>query len=60
MTKQNISYHLNNIFKEKELIKDSTVKEILTVQKEGVRNVQRAIKIFRKVFIRAAVFHHPQ
>lgn len=29
-TKQNISYHLGNIFKEGELIKDSVVKEFLT------------------------------
>ena len=29
-TKQNISYHLNNIFKEKELNKDSVVKDFLT------------------------------
>ncbi len=29
-TKQNISYHLNNIFKEKELNKDSVVKNLLT------------------------------
>lgn len=31
-TKHNISYHLNNIFKE-ELNKNSTVKDFLTVQK---------------------------
>ena len=29
-TKQNISYHLGNIFKEGELVKDSVVKEFLT------------------------------
>ena len=29
-TKQNISYHLNNIFKENELNKDSVVKDFLT------------------------------
>ena len=32
-TKQNVSLHINNIFKEGELIKNSTVKEYLTVQK---------------------------
>ncbi len=32
-TKQNISYHLNNIFKEEELIKDSVVKDFLTTAK---------------------------
>lgn len=45
-TKQNISLHLNNIFKEGELNKFSTVKEILTVQKEGKRNVQRNIEFY--------------
>jgi len=33
-TKQNISLHINNIFKEGELEKDATVKEYLTVQEE--------------------------
>ena len=32
-TKQNISLHLNNCFKEKELEKKATIKESLTVQK---------------------------
>lgn len=43
-TKQNISYHLNNIFKEKELDKNSTVKNFLTVQNEGNRKVKRNIE----------------
>lgn len=34
-TKQNISYHLNNIFKEEELIKDSVVKDFLTTASDG-------------------------
>lgn len=34
-TKQNISYHLNNIFKENELNKDSVVKEFLTTASDG-------------------------
>lgn len=34
-TKQNISLHLNNVFKEGELFKGSTVKKCLTVQKGG-------------------------
>ena len=33
--KQNISYHLNNIFKEKELDKDSVVKDFLTTANDG-------------------------
>jgi hypothetical protein len=34
-TKQNISLHLKNIFKEGELNRDTTVKDSLTVQLEG-------------------------
>ena len=34
-TKQNISYHLNNIFKENELNKDSVVKNFLTTANDG-------------------------
>jgi len=34
-TKQNISLHINNIFKEGELDAGATVKEYLTVQQEG-------------------------
>lgn len=45
-TKQTISYHLNNIYKEGELNKFATVKEILTVQQEGTRNVQRNIEFY--------------
>lgn len=42
-TKQNISLHIHNIFKEQELTDSSTVKESLIVQKEGKRLVQRKI-----------------
>lgn len=45
-TKQNVSYHLNNIYVEGELNKFATVKEILTVQSEGSRNVQRNIEFY--------------
>ena len=45
-TKNNISMHLKNIFEEGELNKDSTVKKILTVQKEGNRNVKRNIEYY--------------
>ena len=34
-TKQNISLHINNIFKEKELDKNSVVKDSLTTAKDG-------------------------
>ncbi|MCE2849559.1 MAG: virulence protein RhuM/Fic/DOC family protein [Chitinophagaceae bacterium] len=45
-TKQNISLHINNCFKEKELSKKATVKESLTVQKEGSRSVRRKLEYF--------------
>ncbi|DAB28510.1 MAG TPA: DNA-binding protein, partial [Sulfurimonas sp. UBA10385] len=44
VTKQNISLHVNNIFKEKELDKNSTVKFYLIVQKEGNREIQRNVE----------------
>ncbi len=43
-TKQNVSLHLNNIYKERELDRNSTVKKYLTVQKEGKRAVTREIE----------------
>lgn len=43
-TKQNISLHIKNIFDEEELDINSTVKEFLTVQKEGNRKVERKFK----------------
>ena len=45
-TKQNISLHIKNIFDEDELSEDSTVKEFLTVQKEGNRDVERKVKYY--------------
>lgn len=45
-TKQNISYHIKNIFEEGELDKKATVKEILTVQQEGDREVSRNIEFY--------------
>lgn len=45
-TKQNISLHIKNIFDENELNENSTVKEFLTVQKEGNRNVERNVKFY--------------
>ena len=42
-TKQNISLHIKNVFAEGELMEDSTVKEYLTVQNEGNRQVQRNV-----------------
>jgi len=45
-TKQNVSLHINNIFEENELLKDATVKDSLTVQIEGNRNVERNIEFY--------------
>lgn len=42
-TKNNISLHMKNIFESGELEEDSTVKNFLTVQKEGNRDVKRAV-----------------
>ncbi|MFZ1412950.1 MAG: RhuM family protein [Micropruina sp.] len=43
-TKQNISVHLRNIFDEGELARESTVKGVLTVRREGQRQVTRSIE----------------
>ncbi|HEX5153574.1 MAG TPA: RhuM family protein [Parafilimonas sp.] len=45
-TKQNISLHINNIYKEKELSKKATVKKTLTVQQEGTRKITRQIDFY--------------
>ena len=37
-TKQNVSLHVGNVFKEGELEQEATVKEYLTVQKEETSN----------------------
>ncbi len=41
----NIIEHINNIYEE-ELVEKSTVKEFLTVQKEGNRKVERKVKYY--------------
>ena len=45
-TKQNISLHIRNIYKEGELDEMATVKDYLIVQKEGKRNVRRNISYY--------------
>lgn len=45
-TKQNISLHIINIFKDEELDEISTVKKFLTVRKEGNRNVSRNLEYY--------------
>ena len=43
-TKQNVSAHINNCYDEGELDVNSTVKDFLTVQNEGEREVSRNVK----------------
>ena len=42
-TKQNVSQHVQNVFDEGELVEEATVKDFLTVQTEGGREVKRNI-----------------
>jgi len=52
-TKQNISLHVRNILDEGELTKEATVKEYLTVQTEGARQVKRTVTLYRLEMIMA-------
>ncbi len=45
-SKHNVSIHTKNIFEDGELSKVATVKESLTVRKEGTREVQRTIELY--------------
>jgi len=45
-TKNNISLHVKKIFEDNELDEASTVKDYLTVQKEGERDVKRTITVY--------------
>ncbi len=45
-TKQNVSLHAKNIFEDNELDPEATVKESLTVQSEGNRQVKRKISYY--------------
>ncbi|MCL4102966.1 hypothetical protein MMG03_002579 [Fibrobacter succinogenes] len=40
-TQQNVSFHIDNIYKDGELPRESTHKDFLLVRQEGKRNVQR-------------------
>lgn len=42
-TKQNVSLHIRNILDEGELLEEATVKEFLTVRREGDREVSRRV-----------------
>ena len=44
VTKQTINQHINNIFAEGELLRESTIKNFLIVQREGNREVSREIE----------------
>lgn len=46
VTKQNVSLHISNIYKEGELEKNATVKEYLTVQIEGNRTIKRKVAFY--------------
>ena len=45
-TRQNVEYHINNIYTQNELEINATCKEILQVQTEGKREVVRTINIY--------------
>ena len=45
-TKPNVSMHIRNIYKEGELDEISTVKDFLTVQNEGGRQVSRSVRFY--------------
>ena len=45
-SKQNISFHIQNIYAERELQSDSTVKKFLTVRLEGNREVKRELDYY--------------
>lgn len=45
-TKQNVSLHIKNVLEEGELERKATVKDFLTVQNEGGRDVSRSIEYY--------------
>ncbi|MDA3843850.1 MAG: virulence RhuM family protein [Candidatus Kapabacteria bacterium] len=45
-TKQNISLHIINVYEERELLPQATVKKYLTVRKEGNREVKRTLDYY--------------
>jgi hypothetical protein len=52
-TKQNISHHIQNIFEESELSPEATVKQYLTVQSEGARQIRRSLDYYNLEMILA-------
>lgn len=55
-SKQNISLHIRNILEEGELSAEATVKDYLTVQTEGKRQVSRPVQLYRLDMILAVGF----
>jgi len=45
-TKQNVSLHIQNIYEERELASEATVKKYLTVRREGSRTVRRLLDYY--------------
>lgn len=45
-TKQNLSLHIQNIYEEKELTPEATIKKYLTVRQEGRRTVKRLLDYY--------------
>lgn len=45
-SKQNISHHINSIYNERELTREATVKNYLTVRQEGTREVHRQLDYY--------------
>ena len=52
-TPQNITTHIKNIYGDGELDENSTCKNYLQVQNEGIRSVQRTIKVYNLSLILA-------
>ncbi|MFA5272403.1 MAG: hypothetical protein WC412_08745 [Candidatus Omnitrophota bacterium] len=53
-TKQNVSIHIQNIYEEGELTEKSTVKEYLTVQNEGEREISRQ-KVWQNIMLATSI-----
>jgi hypothetical protein len=58
-SKQNVSLHLKNIFEDRELDAAATVKESLTVQAEGSREVRRTLTLYNLDAILAVGYASP-
>ena len=56
-SKQNVSLHINNIYKEGELEKEATVKDYLTVQSEGARTIHRRVNYYNLDMIISLGYH---